>query len=80
MAFPKLPFPLTADIGSAGYWIGDAGPYKDGAAVAAFSIGGDLADKTCPEVGARAVFKKKIQHKNAWRLYKRAYKNITPER
>jgi len=44
MAFPKLTFPLTADFGSAGYWIGDSGPYKYGAAVTAFFIGDDLAD------------------------------------
>jgi len=44
MIFPKLTFPLTVDFGSAGYWIGDAGPYKYGAAVTAFFIGGDLAD------------------------------------
>ncbi len=44
MTFPKLFFPLTVDFGSAGYWIGDQGPYKYGAAVTAFFIGGDLAD------------------------------------
>ncbi len=194
MTFPKLTFPLTADFGSAGYWIGDAGPYKYGAAVTAFFISGNWADdvgdslllmreleqqlrtfgsqlqpyvreesvdanlflwpekfaadcsvcfafhpiegnvggmveryvfsslrdflyvelgkaiqhgnaprqcrlygnwflheqgdrtmycgriapgeaeKTCREVGARAVFEKKIQHEDAWKLYKRAYK------
>ena len=31
-------------------------------------------DKTCREVGARAVFENKIQNDDAWRLYKRAYK------
>ena len=44
MAFPKLTFPLTVDFGSAGYWIGDTGPYKYGAAITAFFIGDDLAD------------------------------------
>lgn len=31
-------------------------------------------DQTCREVGARAVFEKKIQDEDAWKLYKRAYK------
>ncbi len=30
--------------------------------------------KTCREAGARAVFEKKIQEEDAWKLYKRAYK------
>ena len=30
--------------------------------------------KTCREAGARAVFEKKIQDEEAWKLYKRAYK------
>lgn len=44
MSFPKLTFPLTVDFSSGGYWIGDAGPYKYGAAVTAFFIGDDLTD------------------------------------
>jgi len=44
LTFPKLIFPLTADFGSAGYWIGNSGPYKYGTAVTAFFIGDDLAD------------------------------------
>lgn len=44
MSFPKLTFPLTVDFASAGYWIGDQGPYKYGAAVTAFFIGDDLTD------------------------------------
>lgn len=44
MSFPKLTFPLTVDFGSGGYWIGEAGPYKYGAAVTAFFIGDDLGD------------------------------------
>ena len=44
MSFPRLTFPLTVDFGSGGYWIGDAGPYKYGAAVTAFFIGDDLTD------------------------------------
>ncbi len=31
-------------------------------------------ERTCREVGARAVFEKKIQEENAWKIYKRAYK------
>ena len=31
-------------------------------------------DKTCREMGARAVFEKKIQDEEPWKLYKRAYK------
>ena len=31
-------------------------------------------EKTCREVGARAVFEKKIQEKDTWKIYKRAYK------
>ncbi len=30
--------------------------------------------KTCREAGARAVFEKKLQEEDAWKLYKRAYK------
>lgn len=30
--------------------------------------------KTCREMGARAVFERKIQDEEAWKLYKRAYK------
>jgi len=30
--------------------------------------------RTCREAGARAVFEKKIQEEDAWKLYKRAYK------
>jgi len=44
MSFPKLTFPLTVDFASAGYWIGDQGPYKYGAAVTTFFISGDLDD------------------------------------
>ncbi len=44
MTFPKLTFPLTVDFGSAGYWIGDQGPYKYGAAVTAFFIGEDIGE------------------------------------
>lgn len=44
MSFPKLTFPLTADFASEGYWIGDQGPYKYGAAATAFFIGDDLTD------------------------------------
>lgn len=31
-------------------------------------------EKTCREVGARAVFEKKIQEEDTWKIYKRAYK------
>ncbi len=31
-------------------------------------------EKTCREAGARAVFEKKIQEEETWKLYKRAYK------
>ena len=31
-------------------------------------------EKTCREVGARAVFEKKLQDEDSWKLYKRAYK------
>ena len=31
-------------------------------------------EKTCREVGARAVFEKKIQEEETWKIYKRAYK------
>ena len=30
--------------------------------------------KTCRESGARAVFEKKIQDEDTWKIYKRAYK------
>ncbi|WP_297983062.1 DUF6076 domain-containing protein [uncultured Oscillibacter sp.] len=32
------------------------------------------AEQTCREIGARAVFEKKIQDEDTWKLYKRAYK------
>lgn len=44
MSFPRLTFPLPVDFSSSGYWIGDTGPYKYGAAVTAFFIGDDLTD------------------------------------
>ncbi len=44
MSFPKLTFPLTVDFAGTGYWIGNQGPYKYGAAVTAFFISGDLDD------------------------------------
>jgi len=44
MSFPRLTFPLTVDFSGAGYWIGDQGPYKYGAAITAFFIGDDLTD------------------------------------
>ena len=44
MNFPRLTFPLTADFCSAGYWIGDQGPFKYGAAVVAFFTDGDIAE------------------------------------
>lgn len=31
-------------------------------------------EKTCREIGARAAFEKKLQNKDSWKLYKRAYK------
>lgn len=31
-------------------------------------------EKTCREVGARAVFEEKIQNEETWKIYKRAYK------
>ena len=31
-------------------------------------------EKTCREIGARAVFEKKIQDEDTWKIYKRAYK------
>ena len=31
-------------------------------------------DKTCRDVGARAVFENKIQSEETWKIYKRAYK------
>ncbi len=30
--------------------------------------------RTCREAGARAVFEKKIQDEDTWKIYKRAYK------
>ena len=44
MSFPRLTFPLTVDFCSAGYWIGDQGPFKYGAAVIAFFTDGDIAE------------------------------------
>lgn len=44
MSFPRLTFPLTADFGSAEYWINDMGPFKYGAAVTEFFCGDDLTD------------------------------------
>ena len=44
MSFPRLTFPLTVDFCSAGYWIGDQGPFKYGAAVTAYFIGEDIAE------------------------------------
>jgi len=44
MTFPKLTFPLTVDFGSTGYWIGDTGLYKYGAAATAFFIGEDIGE------------------------------------
>ena len=44
MDFPRLTFPLTVDFGSVGYWIGDIGPFKYGAAVTALFCDSDLAD------------------------------------
>lgn len=49
MSFPKLVFPMTVDFCSGGYWIGDIGPYKHGAATTALLRGDDLtggADET----------------------------------
>ena len=31
-------------------------------------------EQTCREIGARAVFERKIQGEDTWKLYKRAYK------
>ena len=31
-------------------------------------------ERTCREAGARAVFEKKIQDEETWKIYKRAYK------
>lgn len=31
-------------------------------------------EQTCREIGARAVFEKKIQEEDTWKIYKRAYK------
>ena len=44
MSFPRLTFPLTVDFCSAGYWVGNQGPFKYGAAVTAFFLGEDIAD------------------------------------
>lgn len=44
MRFPRLVFPLTVDFCSAGYWIGEHGPFKYGAAVTAFFIDGDITE------------------------------------
>lgn len=44
MNFPRLIFPLTADFGDDGYWIGDQGPFKYGAAVTAFFIEEDIGE------------------------------------
>lgn len=44
MSFPRLTFPLTADFGDDGYWIGEQGPFKYGAAVTAFFIGEDIGE------------------------------------
>lgn len=44
MKFPRLTFPLTVDFCSAGYWIGDQGPFKYGSAVTAFFTDGDIAE------------------------------------
>ena len=49
MSFPILVFPMTVDFCSGGYWIGDIGPYKHGAATTALLRGDDLtgdADET----------------------------------
>ena len=43
MSFPRLTFPLTVDFCSAGYWVGNQGPFKYGAAVTAFFIGEEIA-------------------------------------
>lgn len=42
MIFPKLSFPLTVDFAGTGYWIGNQGPFKYGAAITAFFSGDDL--------------------------------------
>jgi len=34
-------------------------------------------EKTCQEIGARAIFEAKIQNEETWKLYKMAYKNTT---
>ena len=44
MHFPRLTFPLIVDFCSTGYWIGDQGPFKYGAAVTAFFIGENIAE------------------------------------
>lgn len=44
MTFPRLIFPVVADFGGDGYWIGDQGPFKYGAAVTAFFIGENIAE------------------------------------
>ncbi len=44
MSFQKLTFPLTVDFCSAGYWIGDVGPYKLGAAATALLRGDNMVE------------------------------------
>ncbi len=44
MNFPRLTFPLTVDFCSAGYWIGDQGPFKYGTAVTAFFTDSDITE------------------------------------
>ena len=44
MNFPRLTFPLTVDFGDDGYWVGEQGPFKYGAAVTAFFIGEDIGE------------------------------------
>jgi len=34
------------------------------------------ASRTCREAGARAVFEKKIQEEDTWKIYKWAYKKL----
>ena len=42
MRFSKLVFPMTVDFCSGGYWIGDIGPYKHGAATTTLLRSDDL--------------------------------------
>ena len=44
MSLPKLAIPMTVNFCSGGYWIGDIGPYKRGAATTALLRGDDLTD------------------------------------